>query len=185
MAGRHNLANALAALALAEVLELPLETCLQELREYPGLPHRSQLIAEFGGVRFINDSKATNPGATLAAIAGFAEQGPLIVILGGQGKGADFAALCNSVSQHCKAAVLMGEAAAELDAALPPGLGLPRVRVDSMVDAVKAACEFAQAGDIVLLSPACASYDMFENFAQRGQQFISAVTAVREARQRG
>jgi UDP-N-acetylmuramoylalanine--D-glutamate ligase len=183
MAGRHNLANALAALALAEVLELPLEPCLQELREYAGLPHRSQFIAEFDGIRFINDSKATNPGATLAAISGFAESGSLIVILGGQGKGADFTELGLGVSQHCKAAVLIGEAADELDAALGPNL--PRQRADDMAAAVAAACEFGRAGDIVLLSPACASFDMFDGFAHRGERFVAAVHAIREARSHG
>lgn len=175
--GHHNLANGLAALALAEMLSLPIESCLEELRSFAGLPHRSQLVAEVGGVQFVNDSKATNPGATLAAIDGFADTGPIILILGGQGKGADFGALCRRVSERCKAAVLIGEAAEALSAALSPTL--PRQRAETMDAAVEAARRFAEAGDVVLLSPACASFDMFDGFAQRGEAFIAAVTAQR------
>ena len=176
--GRHNIANALAALALAESLALPVADCLAELREFHGLPHRSQLVAEIDGVAYINDSKATNPGATLAAIEGFADQGAPVVILGGQGKGADFAALGAAVSSRCKAAVLMGEAAEALDAVLDGAL--PRQRVDSMSAAVAAARDFAGPGDTVLLAPACASFDMFAGFAARGDAFVDAVGHIRD-----
>jgi UDP-N-acetylmuramoylalanine--D-glutamate ligase len=181
--GHHNLANALAALALAEMLQLPLEPCLEELRSFAGLPHRSQLVADVDGVQFVNDSKATNPGATLAAIDGFAGSGAVIVILGGQGKGADFSALGRRVSQRCKAAVLIGEVAEALSAVLSPSL--PSQRAQTMEAAVAAARGFAEAGDIVLLSPACASFDMFDGFAQRGDAFIAAVAALRETADHG
>jgi UDP-N-acetylmuramoylalanine--D-glutamate ligase len=171
LAGRHNLANALAALALGDLLELPLEGMLQALRDFAGLPHRTQLVAEGRGLRFINDSKATNPGATLAALRGFEEE--IVLILGGQGKGADFAELCLEAGSRCRAVVLMGEDADLLDAALPAAL--PRVRATDMDAAVAAAIALAEHGDLVLLSPACASFDMFSGFAERGDAFAAAV----------
>ncbi len=171
LVGRHNLANALAALALGELLDLPAETTRQALREFPGLPHRSQLVGEARGLRFVNDSKATNPGATIAALRGF--DAGLVVILGGQGKGADFAELAVEAARRCRAVILMGEDAALLDAALPAQL--PRQQVTDMDAAVDAAVAQAEAGDIVLLSPACASFDMFSGFAQRGEAFCHSV----------
>ncbi len=171
LVGRHNLANGLAALALGELLALPAEAMRQALREFPGLPHRSQLVGEARGLRFVNDSKATNPGATIAALRGF-EDG-LVLILGGQGKGADFAELALEAARRCRAVVLMGEDAALLEAALPAEL--PRQRVADMDAAVDAAVAFAADGDVVLLSPACASFDMYRGFAQRGEVFCQSV----------
>ena len=171
LVGRHNLANALAALALAEVLELPLDSTLEALRTFSGLPHRTELVGEALGLRFINDSKATNPGATLAALRGIEDR--IVVILGGQGKGADFTELCTEAASHCRAAVLMGEDAPLLDAALPASL--PRTLVDGMDAAVDAAAAFAEPGDVILLSPACASFDMFSGFEARGDAFRASV----------
>jgi UDP-N-acetylmuramoylalanine--D-glutamate ligase len=174
LVGRHNLANALAALALGEMLGLPRPPMLQTLREFAGLPHRTQLVGEVHGVRFINDSKATNPGATLAALRGF--EAGVVLILGGQGKDADFSALCEEAGRRCRAVVLLGEDAPLLEAALPDTLA--RARVDSMAEAVNAADALAEPGDVVLLSPACASFDMFSGFAERGEMFSSCVRAL-------
>ena len=171
MVGTHNLANGLAALALGEMLQLPLDVMLDTLRRFSGLPHRCQLVGEGSGVRFINDSKATNPGATLAALRGLEGEG-LVLLLGGQGKGADFTELCGEVAARCRAVILLGEDAPLFDAALPDSL--PRTRADSMEAAVEAAVACSEAGDVVLLSPACASFDMFSGFAARGDAFTRA-----------
>lgn len=171
LVGRHNLANALAALALAEVLALPRESTLAALRAFAGLPHRTELVGEAFGLRFINDSKATNPGATLAALRGIEDR--IVLILGGQGKDADFTELCAEAASQCRAVVLMGEDAPLLDAALPDSL--PRTRVESMDAAVEAAAGLAEPGDVVLLSPACASFDMFSGFEARGEAFRASV----------
>lgn len=176
LVGRHNIANALAALALGTALELPMPAMLAELQVFTGLPHRSQWIAEVDGVRYINDSKATNAGATSAALSGLVEDSPLILIAGGQGKGADFGDLCDLIAQCCKALVLIGEAAQQLQA-LAVG-HLPVVVAPSMESAVCRAAELAETGDTVLLSPACASFDMFSGFAERGDAFASAVRAL-------
>lgn len=171
MVGRHNLANALAALALGELLELPLEPMLDGLRSFAGLPHRTQLVGEGLGLQFINDSKATNPGATLAALRGL--EAPVVLILGGQGKDADFNELCLEAASRCRAVVLLGEDAPLLDAALPDSL--PRQRAESMDAAVETAIGLAKPGDLVLLSPACASFDMFSGFEARGDAFADCV----------
>lgn len=171
LVGRHNLANGLAALALGELLALPLEPMLDALRAFGGLPHRTQLVGEALGLKFINDSKATNPGATLAALRGL--EGRVVLILGGQGKDADFTELCMEAGSRCRAVVLMGEDAPLLDAALPESLS--RQRVDSMDAAVEAAIALAEPGDLVLLSPACASFDMFSGFEARGDAFSDSV----------
>ncbi len=171
IAGLHNAANALAALAMCESLELNQSACLQALREFPGLPHRAEWIADVQGVRYIEDSKGTNVGATLAAVNGM--QGPLIVIAGGQGKGQDFAPLAAAFRNKVKHVVLLGQDAAQIDAVLKNVCSTERV--DSMEQAVKAAADAAQAGDTVLLSPACASLDMFRDYAHRGAVFAAAV----------
>ncbi len=176
MAGTHNRANALAALALGEAMGLPLPAMLETLRRFGGLRHRTQWVAETAGVRWYNDSKGTNVGATLAAIEGLT--GPLVLIAGGQGKGADFSPLRPALAAKGRAVVLLGEAAETLEAAL--GGVLPVRRVRDMAQAVEVAAELAQPGDAVLLSPACASFDMFEGFAARGEAFMRAVQA-REA----
>jgi UDP-N-acetylmuramoylalanine--D-glutamate ligase len=174
--GHHNIANALAALALGSALELPMQEMLAELQEFGGLPHRSQWIADIDGVHYINDSKATNPGATEAALSGLVADSPLLLIAGGQGKGADFSDLCDSIARCCKAVVLIGEAAPQLQSLIADAV--PLVAALDMEAAVRAAADMAQAGDTVLLSPACASFDMFSGFAQRGDAFVAAVKSL-------
>ena len=171
LVGRHNLANALAALALGTAIELPHAAMLEALRAFGGLAHRTQWVAGRDGVEWYNDSKATNIGATLAAIAGFDR--PLVLIAGGQGKGADFELLRPVLCARARGVVLLGEAAGEIEAAL--GGCVPVRRVESMEAAVAAAAEQARPGDVVLLSPACASQDMFVDFQDRGERFSAAV----------
>jgi UDP-N-acetylmuramoylalanine--D-glutamate ligase len=169
--GTHNEANALAALALTAELTGDIAVSIEVLRTFTGLPHRCQVVAERAGVTFIDDSKGTNVGATLAALHGLA--GPLVLIVGGLGKGQDFAPLVDGSRGKLRAAVLIGEAAAELEQALQ-GV-CPTARVASMKDAVVRAGALARRGDTVLLSPACASQDMFRDYKQRGEQFARAV----------
>ena len=177
--GRHNLANALAALALVAALGVALEPTLPALAAFTGLPHRTQFVAEHAGVAWYDDSKGTNVGATLAAIAGLAPTRPsgrLVLILGGQGKGQDFAPLRAALAAHGRGAVLIGEAADAIAAAI--GDAVPcRLAVD-MPGAVAAAAALARPGDGVLLSPACASFDMFSGYAARGAAFARAVQAL-------
>lgn len=174
IAGLHNVANALAALALGEAAGLPREAMLEELREFTGLPHRSQWVGERRGVRFINDSKGTNVGATLAAVAGM--PGALVVIAGGDGKGQDFSPLAQAFAARVRLAVLIGRDAPRLAAALA---GRCRVEIcASLEEAVTIAAQSAQPGDTVLLSPACASLDMFRDYAHRGERFAAAVEAL-------
>jgi UDP-N-acetylmuramoylalanine--D-glutamate ligase len=171
ISGRHNAANALATLALGDALRLPMQPMLDELREFTGLPHRTQWVADLDGVRYINDSKGTNVGATLAAVGGLA--GPLVVIAGGDGKGQDFTPLAAAFRNKVRTAVLLGRDAGLIETALQ-GI-CHTTRVGSMEEAVRAASRFAQAGDTVLLSPACSSLDMFRDYAQRGAVFAAAV----------
>jgi UDP-N-acetylmuramoylalanine--D-glutamate ligase len=171
MPGRHNLANALAALALGEAAGLDRSTMLQVLREFQGLPHRAQWVGEYQGVRWFNDSKGTNIGAALAAIQGF--DGPLVLIAGGLGKGADFHQLAEGMDDRVKAVVLLGEAAQEIADALAGRFDT--VFVSDMNKAVRSAAALAHAGDTVLLSPACASFDMFRDYQHRGEVFMQAV----------
>lgn len=169
--GLHNAANALAALAMSEALGLDRQACLQALKDFPGLPHRAEWVADVKGVRYIEDSKGTNVGATLAAVNGM--HGPLVVIAGGQGKGQDFSPLASSFRDKVKHVVLLGQDAALIETALN-GV-CPTERVSSMEQAVQAAARVAQTGDTVLLSPACASLDMFRDYAHRGAVFTTAV----------
>jgi UDP-N-acetylmuramoylalanine--D-glutamate ligase len=169
--GLHNAANALAALALGEALELPLAPMLAELEEFPGLPHRSQWVAEVRGVTYINDSKGTNVGATLAAVGGMA--GPLVMILGGDGKNQDFAPLAAAFRGKVRHAVLLGRDAPRIASALAGVCALETVA--TLPEAVRAAARAARPGDTVLLSPACASLDMFRDYTQRGAVFAEAV----------
>jgi UDP-N-acetylmuramoylalanine--D-glutamate ligase len=171
ISGRHNAANALATLALGDALRLPLQPMLDELREFTGLPHRAQWVGERKGVRYINDSKGTNIGATLAAVAGFNE--PLVLIAGGDGKGQDFTPLAAAFRGKVRTAVLLGRDAGLIETALQ-GV-CHTVRVNGMEEAVKSAARFATPGDTVLLSPACSSLDMFRDYAQRGAAFAAAV----------
>ena len=169
--GLHNAANALATLALGEALALPLPAMLAELRSFTGLAHRSQWVADVNGVTYIDDSKGTNVGATLAAVAGM--PGPLLMILGGEGKAQDFTPLGEAFRGKVRHAVLIGRDAAELERALR---GVCTVeRAVSLEGAVRAAAAVARAGDTVLLSPACASLDMFRDYAHRGAVFAAAV----------
>ncbi len=177
--GRHNIANALAALALIDALGVPLAQALPALREFPGLPHRTQWVAERAGVAWYDDSKGTNVGATLAAIEGLAPTrtgGRLVLILGGQGKGQDFAPLSGALAAHGRAAVLIGEDAGAIARAI--GAAVPIHRAADMDAAVAAAAALAEPGDGVLLSPACASFDMFSGYAARGEAFVRAVRAL-------
>jgi UDP-N-acetylmuramoylalanine--D-glutamate ligase len=172
--GEHNAANALAALAMCEVLGLPLGPVLEALAAFGGLPHRTQWVADVGGVRFVNDSKGTNVGATLAAVAGM--DGPLVLIAGGDGKNQDFDELrpvCRGKVRHV---VLIGRDAPRLAAAFD-GV-CPTERSGDMRAAVLAARAAAQPGDTVLLSPACASLDMFRDYAHRGDEFAAAVRSL-------
>jgi UDP-N-acetylmuramoylalanine--D-glutamate ligase len=171
IAGLHNAANALAALAMGEVLRLPLAPCISALREFPGLPHRSQWVADVRGVRFIDDSKGTNVGATLAAVAGM--PGTLVLIAGGQGKGQDFTPLAQAFKGKVRHVVLLGQDARLLAEALA-GVCTTQLASD-MPDAVARAARAAQPGETVLLSPACASLDMFRDYAHRGEVFAAAV----------
>ncbi len=169
--GRHNIANALAALALGHSIQLPMDAMLAALKNFSGLPHRTQWVAEINGINWFNDSKGTNVGATLAAIDGL--PGQHVLIAGGQGKGADFSPLKAISEQRLRAAVLIGEDANSIAQALPNSV--PVKYANSMQQAVELAAELAEPGDNVLLSPACASFDMFQDFEQRGDAFIAAV----------
>lgn len=173
--GRHNYANALAALALGQSIGLPMPAMLDALKVFPGLEHRTQWVAEINGVNWYNDSKGTNVGATLAAIEGL--PGKHVLIAGGQGKGADFTPLRDIASQRLRALVLMGEDADRIAKAVDQVV--PVRVVGDMDEAVAAAAELAQAGDNVLLSPACASFDMFRGFAHRGEVFMRAVEGLK------
>jgi UDP-N-acetylmuramoylalanine--D-glutamate ligase len=171
MAGRHNLVNALAALALGEAAGLPLTAMVETLGEFQGLPHRMQYLTEHNGVRWFNDSKGTNVGATLAAIEGV--DGQVVLIAGGDGKGADFSPLAAALQRKGHGAVLIGRDAPLLEAVLQDAV--PVRHADDMPQAVQLAAGMAQSGDCVLLSPACASTDMYRNFEARGEAFMQAV----------
>ncbi|MDE2146896.1 MAG: UDP-N-acetylmuramoyl-L-alanine--D-glutamate ligase [Burkholderiales bacterium] len=185
--GRHNAANALAALALASAIGCPLAPMLHALREYEGEPHRVQPVGRVGEVEAFDDSKGTNVGATVAALVGLgADLAParLVVILGGDGKGQDFAPLAAPLARHARAVATLGRDAAAIEAALQPALvGLPLQRHASLEAAVAWCFGQARPGDAVLLSPACASLDMFRNYAHRAEVFVQAVQAL--ARERG
>ncbi|MFJ3260928.1 UDP-N-acetylmuramoyl-L-alanine--D-glutamate ligase [Pseudomonas sp. NPDC086581] len=172
--GAHNQSNALAALALGHAVGLPFEPMLQTLREFAGLAHRCQWVRERNGVNYYDDSKATNVGAALAAIEGLGADidGKLVLIAGGDGKGADFHDLRDPVAQHCRAVLLLGRDAELVGAAI--GNAVPKVRVNTLEEAVEHAADLALPGDAVLLSPACASLDMFKNYEERGRLFAKA-----------
>ena len=169
--GRHNLANALAALAMAEALGFASAALLEALAGFPGLPHRAEWIDERQGVAWVNDSKGTNVGAAVAAITGM--DGPVVLIAGGDGKGADFAPLAAAARECVRAAVLLGRDAPVLERALADAC--PTVRVGGIEEAVAEAARLARRGDTVLLSPACASTDMFRDYTERGARFAAAV----------
>jgi len=173
--GRHNAMNALAALALARSTGLPIAPMLHALREYRGEPHRVELIATVAGVEYYDDSKGTNVGATVAAIEGLGAEGKrLAVILGGDGKGQDFAPLAAPLRRHARAVALIGRDAERIGAALGDA-GFPIERCESLPDAVQLCARHARVGEAVLLSPACASLDMFRNYEHRSEVFAQAV----------
>jgi UDP-N-acetylmuramoylalanine--D-glutamate ligase len=169
--GLHNAANALAALALGDAVGLPMAAMLDALVSFPGLSHRSEWIADVAGVRYIDDSKGTNVGATIAAVAGM--PGPLVMIAGGEGKGQDFTPLAQAFRGKVRHAVLIGKDAPAVAAVLA-GVCTAET-VASMQEAVAAAARIARTGDTVLLSPACASLDMFRDYGHRGDVFAAAV----------
>jgi len=178
--GRHNAANALAALALATAIGCPLAPMLHGLRDYAGEPHRVELISTVHGVEAYDDSKGTNVGATVAALNGLGDDkapAKLVVILGGDGKGQDFMPLLAPVQRHARAVATLGRDAQAIEQALQ-GSGVTLQRHDSLPAATRWAFERAHAGDAVLLSPACASLDMFRNYAHRAEVFVAEVRAL-------
>ena len=172
VSGMHNVANALAALALCRSLGMPLQPLVRALKAFKGLPHRVEKVAEVNGVTYYDDSKGTNVGATEAALKGLGK--PAIVILGGDGKGQDFSPLKEAVAKHARAAVLIGRDGPLIGEALQ-GCGKPVLKALDMDEAVMIATANAQAGDAVLMSPACASFDMYKSYLHRAEVFIAAV----------
>jgi UDP-N-acetylmuramoylalanine--D-glutamate ligase len=175
IAGLHNAANALAALALCAAIGIDAVSLLPALRAFKGLPHRVEKVAEIRGVSFYDDSKGTNVGATVAALQGLGRKS--VVILGGDGKGQDFSPLKQAVAAHARAAVLIGRDGPAIGAAIA-GCNVPVASAADMDAAVRTAAGLAQAGDAVLLSPACASFDMFRNYGHRAEVFRAAVAAL-------
>jgi UDP-N-acetylmuramoylalanine--D-glutamate ligase len=173
--GLHNAANALAAHALCRTAGLAREPLARAIREFRGLAHRAQRVAEANGVAFYDDSKGTNVGATVAALEGM--RGKVVLIAGGEGKGQDFSPLAPAVRRKARAVVLIGRDAPILEAAIAPA-GVACVREASMALAVESAFALARPGDSVLLSPACASLDMFANYKHRGEVFADACRAL-------
>ena len=175
LAGRHNLANGLAALAMADAMGLPRAAAREALCTFGGLAHRTQLVAEVRGVRYYDDSKGTNVGATIAALEGFEDETPArtVLIAGGDGKGQDFSALGPILARTARCVVLIGRDAGLIEAVLGPSVA--RVHAADMAEAVSLAARHAVPGDRVLLSPACASFDMFRNYEHRGEVFAQAV----------
>lgn len=173
IAGKHNIANALAALALGSVMGLPMDVMLKALREFKGLPHRCRFVREIHGVRWFNDSKATNVGASIAAIEGLADDGKIVLIAGGVGKGQQFSSFTATLKEHVSTVILIGQSAEEVARYVPE---LVRVHFAAdMKAAVQLASSAAQNGEQVLLSPACASFDQFANYVDRGEHFEQAV----------
>jgi UDP-N-acetylmuramoylalanine--D-glutamate ligase len=173
--GAHNISNALAAFALTRAIGLPLAELAAGLAGFSGLPHRMQLVATLRGVNFVDDSKGTNVGATVAALSGMDR--PVVLIAGGDGKGQDFVPLAPAVAAHASTVVLIGRDAGLLAKALASSK-VPIRRATTMEDAVQQAFAAARSGDAVLLSPACASFDMFRNYAHRAEVFVAAVKAL-------
>jgi UDP-N-acetylmuramoylalanine--D-glutamate ligase len=169
--------NALAALALATAAGCALGPMLYGLREYGGEPHRVEPVGIVNGIEYFDDSKGTNVGATVAALQGLGAERGLVVILGGEGKGQDFSPLAAPVSRYARAAVLIGRDAPQIRAVLEPA-GVTLVDAQSMEEAVALATQRAHAGDAVLMSPACASFDMFRNYPHRAEVFRAAVRRV-------
>jgi UDP-N-acetylmuramoylalanine--D-glutamate ligase len=179
LAGLHNAANAMAALALCASVGFDANALLPALRSFRGLPHRVEKVAELDGVTWYDDSKGTNVGATVAALEGMGGTGrKVVVVLGGDGKGQDFSPLRKAVARHARAAVLIGRDGPLIEKVI----GVVDVAIETatdMEDAVRRARALAQPGDAVLLSPACASFDMFRNYEHRAQVFVAAVRALK------
>ena len=173
LVGHHNISNVLAALAICHAMGLPYEQLVEGIKTLKGLPHRCELVTVRDGIRFVNDSKGTNVGATVAALEGLADGRNIILIAGGEGKGQVFTPLAKAASQHAKHVVLLGRDAEAIAEALKDATR--HTFEDSMDAAVVTATALATAGDIVLLSPACASLDMFADYRARGQAFTAAV----------
>ena len=178
--GRHNAVNALAALALASSAGCALGPMLYGLREYRGEPHRVEPVAIIDGVEFFDDSKGTNVGATVAALKGLGADRRIVAILGGEGKGQDFSPLAEPISRFARAVVLIGRDAPLIRAALQDSAA-PLHDAADMASAVTLAAELAQGGDAVLMSPACASFDMFDHYVHRAEVFVQAVSELAEA----
>jgi UDP-N-acetylmuramoylalanine--D-glutamate ligase len=181
LGGLHNRANALAALALCHAIGLPLAPLLPALRDFKGLPHRVERIAEIDGVAWYDDSKGTNVGATVAALEGLGRKA--VLIAGGEGKGQDFRPLAPALAAHGRALVLIGRDAMKIEAAVGE-CGVPILHAQDMAQAVRKAAQAARAGDAVLLSPACASFDMFRDYLHRAEAFRRAVGELAQARRR-
>ena len=173
LTGRHGHINALSALALGQGAGIAMDAMLDALKDFQGLDHRCQLVLEHNGVKYIDDSKGTNVGATVAALNGLGADGAIILIAGGDGKGAEFDELAEPVAEHCKGVVLMGRDASLIAEALKSGSAV--YQVSTMEEAVEKAVSLSAPGDQVLLSPACASWDMFKSYIARGHAFTSAV----------
>jgi UDP-N-acetylmuramoylalanine--D-glutamate ligase len=173
--GRHNLSNGMAAACAALALGAPAASCAEALRTFEGLPHRLEFAAEVAGVRYVNDSKATNVASALTALASY--EGPVVLIAGGKGKGEDFAPLAKAAAPKVRAAVLYGAAREDL-AAVFEGV-VPVALVETVEEAVRKAAAAAEAGDVVLLAPACTSWDQYRDFEERGDDFKRVVAALR------
>jgi UDP-N-acetylmuramoylalanine--D-glutamate ligase len=175
VAGGHNVANAAAAIAVVGELGVDAQTISVVLASFPGLPHRMAKVGDLGGVRFYDDSKGTNVGAAVTALLGLGEA-RAVLIAGGRDKGGSYAPLVDALRRKGRAAVLIGEAAGAIAAAI--GETVPTRHAASMHDAVRASASLALPGDAVLLSPACSSYDMFEDYKDRGNAFVREVLAL-------
>jgi len=175
---RHNNQNYLAALAMGMCLQLPMESMLRTLKRFTGLAHRCQLVKKIDGVAWFNDSKATNVGAAIAAIESMAQfmQGKLILLAGGDSKGVSLLPLQEPVKKHVSHVILFGKDADLLDNALRDFTQISRVT--TLREGVQCAKKIAQSGDVVLLAPACASLDQYENYAARGRDFVNSVEAM-------
>jgi UDP-N-acetylmuramoylalanine--D-glutamate ligase len=182
LTGRHNAANALAALALCHAIDLPIAPLLDALKTFKGLPHRVEKVAAIRDILFYDDSKGTNVGATVAALTGMPT--PVVLIAGGDGKGQDFSPLAPAVASHARAVILIGRDGAKIGAVLA-GCGVPLIRAGGMEEAVEFSFQQAKSGDAVLLSPACASFDMFRNYKHRAESFIAAVHQLARNADRG
>ncbi|MCD8339318.1 MAG: UDP-N-acetylmuramoyl-L-alanine--D-glutamate ligase, partial [Burkholderiales bacterium] len=179
--GKHNKMNALAASALALAIGIDLDVVRKALTSYKGMPHRVQPVLVSDDIEYVDDSKGTNVGATVAALSGFENQ-KVVIILGGDGKGQDFSPLLNPVKEHCRGVVLIGRDAPLIEKALQEA-GVPIEHAKDMKEAVKECRQMAKPGDVILLSPACASWDMYRDYAERSEQFIEAAKEI--AREEG